>query len=104
MANDSTSSQARGLMRIKLKNGFRGYGVARATFANEQITGFRCHGATGATLGLPVPTGHSLDYIGLGLLGLPWGYLCQPEVSSERIGFETISTQGKSEPYYASIV
>ena len=33
--------------------------------------------APGATLGIPFPTRHSWDLIAVGLLGLPWGYLCQ---------------------------
>ena len=53
------------------------WGYLGATFANEQIIGFHCYGATGATLGMPLPTSKSLDFFAMGLLGLPWGYLCQ---------------------------
>lgn len=33
---------------------------------------------TGATLGLPLPSSKSAGVIALGLLGRPWGQLCQP--------------------------
>ena len=73
-------------------------GLPWATVANEQPIGFHCYGATGAnlglllptsksldfcfgatgaTLGLPLPTSKPLNFIAMGLLGLPWGYLCQ---------------------------
>ena len=52
-------------------------GYLRATFANEELIGLHCYGATGATLGLPLPTSKSLDCIASWLLRLPWGYLCQ---------------------------
>ena len=48
-----------------------------ATLANEQILGLQRSRATRATLGLPLPTSKSLDFIAPGLLGLPWDYLCQ---------------------------
>ena len=48
----------------------------RAPFANQEIFGFHCLRTTRATSGLPFPTSKSLDFIALGLLGLPllWVY------------------------------
>ena len=41
------------------------------------LWGLHCYVATGATLGLSLPTSKSLDFNSMGLLGLPWGCLCQ---------------------------
>ena len=63
------------------------WSILVATFTNQQIIEIQCSGATGAISGLPWPTSKSLKcnatskslkYNTLGLLGLPWGYLCQP--------------------------
>ena len=61
---------------ISLLWGYWGY--LGAPFANQQILELHCFGATGATSGPPLPTSKSLDFIALGLLGLPRGPLCQP--------------------------
>ena len=60
---------------ISLLRGYWGY--LGATFANKHIIGFHCYGETGATLELPLPTSKSLDFNAMGLLGLPWSYLCR---------------------------
>ena len=62
-------------VRIALLSGYWGY--LEPSFANEEIIGFHCHGATAATLGRPLPTSTPLDFFAMGLLGLPWGYICQ---------------------------
>ena len=63
-------------VRFSLLWGYQGY--LEATFADEQMIGFHCYGATlGLPLGLPVPTSTSLDFIAMGLVGLPWGSLRQ---------------------------
>ena len=49
-----------------------------APFANQQVFGFHCFGATGATIGAPFANQQILGLQALGLLGLPRGTLCQP--------------------------
>ena len=51
------------------------WGHLQATFVNGQIIGIRSSVATGPALRIPLPTGKSLAFTALMLLGLPWGYL-----------------------------